>query len=160
MREDGNRFRDVMAHFATGVTVVTGVDADGTHVGFTANAVASVSIDPLLVLFCADRDSASLPVLIRTGRFGISVLRVEDRELARRFSDEIHDRRFRELELRSSAAGIPFLRNALAWVECRVWKSVEAGDHVVLIGEVLDCGAAENGKPLVFFRGEFGTVAE
>jgi 3-hydroxy-9,10-secoandrosta-1,3,5(10)-triene-9,17-dione monooxygenase reductase component len=157
---NAERFREVMSNFATGVTVVTGVDADGSPVGFTANAVASVSLDPLLVLFCADRASASLPVLLRTGFFAVSVLRAEDEEIARRFADDIRDERFRRLELKSVVEDLPILKNALAWMACRVWRSVEAGDHAILIGEVIECDARPQGEPLVFFRGRFGTLAD
>lgn len=151
-------FREVMSTFATGVTVVTGAGPNGAPVGFTVNAVASVSLDPLLILVCVDIESASLAVLLETGLFAVSVLEESDVDLARRFADEIRDERFRALELRPVAEGLPVLRGALAWLACRVWRSIEAGDHMVLIGEVLECGAQPAGNPLVFFRGRFGTV--
>jgi flavin reductase (DIM6/NTAB) family NADH-FMN oxidoreductase RutF len=158
MTEDIERFRHVMGHFATGVTVVTRRAPGRDPVGLTANAVASVSLEPRLLLVCMDRGSSSLSVLLDTGRFGISVLRAEDAALARRFSEEIPDERFRDMTLRESAAGVPVLAVALAWIGCRVWRTVEAGDHLILIGEVVDSWSDATGRPLVFFRGRFGTV--
>ncbi len=157
---DAELFKEVMSQFATGVTVVTGVDRSGIPVGFTANAVASVSLEPPLILACADRRSSSLPALVESGSFAVSVLRAEDAEIAHRFSEKIRDERFRELELVGTRAGPPALKNALAWLGCRVWRDITAGDHVVLIGEVIDGGIGPEGPPLVFFRGEFTTVAE
>ena len=153
-------FKEVMSRFPTGVTVVTGADASGVPVGFTANAVASVSLKPHLILVCADRGLESLHVLLRTGRFAVSVLRAEDAKIAHRFSEEIRDRRFQEMELVNTRVGPPTLKNALAWMDCRIWKKVEAGDHLVLIGEVVDCGAGPARHPLVFFGRKFGTVAD
>jgi flavin reductase (DIM6/NTAB) family NADH-FMN oxidoreductase RutF len=144
-----------MSRFATGVTLITGADEGGAPVGFTANAVASVSLDPLLILFCADQASNSLPTLLRTGRFQVSVLGAASRDLARRFSKEILPHRFKDGDLTYSAGGLPAPASAIAWLECRVWKSLPAGDHVIVIGEVLDCGHASGGDPLVFFGGEF-----
>ncbi len=155
---DSAGFRSVMGNFATGVTVVTGSAADGTAVGLTVNSVASVSLEPRLVLICTDKESESRGVLLETGRFGISILRLEDRALAPRFAAEDPGERFTGIPLRWSDSGIPFLADALAWLECRVWRNVDAGDHSVMIGEVLDFGGGGSGRPLVFFRGGYGTV--
>jgi flavin reductase (DIM6/NTAB) family NADH-FMN oxidoreductase RutF len=159
MSMDPAEFRKVMGHFVTGVTLVTGSDRTGAPVGLTANAVASVSLDPVLVLVCLDRSSASRPVILRTRRFGISILRAGDEELARRFALEAPENRFEGVELRREVTGAPLLVDALAWADCRLWKSVEAGDHTIVLGEVAACGAVEGGRPLAFFQGEFGTVS-
>jgi flavin reductase (DIM6/NTAB) family NADH-FMN oxidoreductase RutF len=144
-----------MSRFATGVTLVTGADEGGAPVGFTANAVTSVSLEPLLILFCADQSSSSLPALLRTGRFRVSILGAGSRDLARRFSKEVLPRRFEVGDLVSRVGGLPGPVDAIAWLECRVWRSFTAGDHVVVIGEVVDCGRSPDGDPLVFFGGEF-----
>jgi 3-hydroxy-9,10-secoandrosta-1,3,5(10)-triene-9,17-dione monooxygenase reductase component len=149
------QFREAMSRFATGVTLITGADEGGTPVGFTANAVTSVSLDPLLVLFCADQASSSLPTLLRTGRFRVSVLGAASRDLARRFSKEILPRRFEVGDLVFPVGGLPAPASAIAWLECGVWNSFPAGDHVIVIGEVMDCGRSPSGDPLVFFAGEF-----
>jgi flavin reductase (DIM6/NTAB) family NADH-FMN oxidoreductase RutF len=158
MVDQSERFRKVLGHFATGVTVVTGSDREATPVGLTANSMASVSLRPPLVLVCVDRGSSSLAAILETGTFGVSILRAHQEALARRFATEVRGERFRELHLRRSTRGVPFLPDPLAWVECSLWKAVEAGDHTILIGEVHEFGADEDGAPLLFFRGEYGTI--
>jgi 3-hydroxy-9,10-secoandrosta-1,3,5(10)-triene-9,17-dione monooxygenase reductase component len=159
MSMESTRFRKVMGHFATGVTLVMGLDEDGAPVGLTANAVTSVSLDPPLILVCLDLESKSRPVLTRTGRFGVSILRTGQEELALRFARSEPGRRFEGLQLRTEVTGAPILEEALGWADCRLWKEVEAGDHVILLGEVLACGVEAGGAPLVFFQGGFGTVS-
>ncbi len=157
--QNNEMFKEVMSRFPTGVTIVTGEREGGAPVGFTANAVASVSLEPQLMLVCADRDSASLPVLLNRRTFGVSVLRAEDEAIAYRFSRENPDERFRNIQLRPTSVGPPVLQRALAWLGCRVWKHLEAGDHVILIGEVVDAGVGSEGPPLVFFRRGYGTFS-
>lgn len=149
-----------MSRYPSGVTVVTARDRAGRPVGFTASAVASVSLRPPLILVCADQGSASLPVLLECGRFAVSFLRAEHVELARRFSADLPGERFQELKVTDTPGGLPILEEALAWTGCRVWKRVEAGDHVILIGEVIDHSLGSDGSPLVFFGSEFGTFAD
>ncbi len=153
------KFREVMGNFATGVAVVTGVDPRGNPLGFTANAVTSVSLDPLLVLVAVDRDSTSLPALLESGSFALSFLRARDRGLALRFARSERDARFQGLALREDVTGAPILEQALAWVDCSIWKSVEAGDHLVVFGEVAGCGTQGHEDPLIFFQGRYGTIS-
>ena len=159
MTDDIERFRETMACFATGVTVVTAVDSDRGAVGLTANSVASVSLNPRLVLVCVAQNSTSLGTILASGQFGLSVLGSGDEEVARRFSLEPPDHRFRGLELRESVSGVPLLANAVAWVECRIWKSLDAGDHTIVIGQVEACGPGPVTRPLVFFRRRYGTFS-
>jgi len=159
MMDEIKRFRETMASFATGVTVVTAVDPERGAVGLTANSVASVSLNPRLVLVCVAQDSASLGAILASGHFGLSVLASGDEDLARRFSAEPPDHRFRGLELRESVSGVPLLSNSVAWVECQVWKSVDAGDHMIVIGRVEACGPGPGTRPLVFFRRRYGTFS-
>ncbi len=148
------RFRDAMSAFATGVTVVTALGEEGVPFGITANAVTSVSLHPPLVLVCIDRASSSHDPIVDAGAFALNVLGAGQEGLARRFSGDRHDRRFRDVEFSSRETGSPVLETALAWLDCRMWNTLGAGDHTVLFGEVADCGA-EEGEPLLFFRGAF-----
>ena len=127
--------------------------------GLTANAVASVSLEPRLVLVCMDRMSDSLGTVLATRRFGLSILGAEDESLARRFSDDDPNERFMGIGLRKVGSGVSVLAGALAWLDCRVWREFEAGDHLIILGEVLECGVEGDGDPLIFFKGEYGTVA-
>jgi flavin reductase (DIM6/NTAB) family NADH-FMN oxidoreductase RutF len=159
-----------MGRFATGVAVITGRSASGEFLGFTANSLTSVSLEPPLVLICVDRDSASRDSLVKSGRFAVSLLRRDQEPLARRFAGEARETRFQDLALHFPPGGVPVLQDALAWLDCRVWRLVEAGDHTVLFGLVEAAGDVTGGgretgagdgppKPLVYFRKSYGTVA-
>lgn len=147
-----------MGCFPTGVAVVTAAGPGGELLGFTANAVASVSLDPLLVLVCVDRDSQSLEGLLSSGRFALSFLPADGRDLAERFSSGTREDRFEGVDTREVVNGSPVLARSVAWVECTLWKTVEAGDHLVVLGRVTEGGMGEGTDPLVFHRGRYGTV--
>jgi flavin reductase (DIM6/NTAB) family NADH-FMN oxidoreductase RutF len=152
------RFRQTMGHFVTGVAVAATRLADGTLVGLTCNSLASVSLDPPLVLFCVGHQAASRAALLESGAFSLSLLAREDEDLSRRFASEIADDRFEGLALREEVTGSPILESALAWLDCSLWKTVEAGDHTVIFGRVEAGGFRGGGDPLVYFRGRYGTV--
>ena len=151
---DESRFRDVMSRLVTGVTLVAG-RLDGSVHGLTVNAVSSVSLDPPLVLVCLDRNGKSHDPIIASGAFAVSVLASDQEELAHRFSRGIHRERFDGVEFRAGASRSPVLPDALAWMDCTIRAVHPAGDHSIVVGEVLGCGAGE-GNPLVFFRSEYG----
>ena len=151
-------FREVMGCFATGVAVIAGMGPDGEPRGFTANAVTSVSLDPLLILISVGRSSSSLPSLLATEAFAVSFLRDRDREVATRFAVGDRSSRFSQLPWRREVTGSPVLEHALAWLDCSLWKVVEAGDHKVLFGKVEACGLGEAGDPLLYYRGGFGVL--
>jgi flavin reductase (DIM6/NTAB) family NADH-FMN oxidoreductase RutF len=150
------RFRAVMGQFATGVAVVT-VDAPSGPQGMTANAVASLSLEPVLVLVCFDNGARTLPEVERAGRFGVNVLAAGQEHLARRFASK-DAAKFAEVA-HSVHDGIPVLDGALAWVGCELERVVPGGDHTIGIGAVQ---AAELGppgtEPLIWFRGSYGSL--
>ena len=151
-----DRFRMVMGHFATGVAVVT-VDAPGGPQGMTANAVASLSLDPVLVLVCFDNGARTLPEVRRSGRFGVNVLAAGQEHLARRFASK-DDAKFAEIA-HSVHDGIPVLDGALAWVGCTLERFVPGGDHTIGIGAVRSAELGPPGtEPLVWFRGRYGSL--
>ena len=152
-RVEPDRFRAVMGHFATGVAVVT-VDAPGGPQGMTANAVASLSLDPVLVLVCFDNGARTLPEVRRAGRFGVNVLAAGQEHLARRFASK-DDAKFAEVA-HSVHDGIPVLDGALAWVGCELERFVAGGDHTIGIGAVEAAEAGARTEPLVWFRGAYG----
>ena len=154
---DEVHFRHVMAHFTTGVTVVTSRATDGRPCGLTVNAVASVSLNPLLVLVCVDRGAASHACIAEGDAFAVSILGRHHEGLARRFSLGESSDRFEDLRYRVEVTGSPVLEDALAWLDCEVTEVHEGGDHSIVMGEVVACGARE-GEPLVFFRGGFGGI--
>jgi flavin reductase (DIM6/NTAB) family NADH-FMN oxidoreductase RutF len=146
------KFRTVMGHFSTGVTVVASRKPNGAPVGLTVNAFASVSLEPPTVLVSLHRDADGHDPLIEAGHFGVSILNAQQHEWAYRFSEDDPDHRFRELDFEEGALGSPLIKGALAWLECRVLEVFPGGDHDIVLGEVVDCGGRD-GDPLLFFRG-------
>lgn len=156
---DPARYRRIMGHYPTGVTVVTALAPDHTPVGLTANSVTSVSLDPPLILVCLARESASLGVIHESGAFAVNILEVSDAELATRFARPDRARRFHGVDFTSRDGAPPVLDSALAWLECRIYRTFEAGDHMIVVGNVTGGGMAD-GEPLLFYRGRYGRLTE
>jgi 3-hydroxy-9,10-secoandrosta-1,3,5(10)-triene-9,17-dione monooxygenase reductase component len=152
---DPGHFRSVMGNFATGVTVVTASGPVGP-VGMTANAVASLSLEPLLLLVAFDNTARTLSVVRETGRFGVNVLAAGQQDLARLFaSKEPEDAKFAGVP-HAVYDGLPVLDGTLAWVGCRLERLVDGGDHTIGIGAVESAESGE-GRPLIWFRGTYLT---
>jgi flavin reductase (DIM6/NTAB) family NADH-FMN oxidoreductase RutF len=150
---DPGHFRSVMGNFATGVTVVTATGPAGP-VGMTANAIASLSLEPLLLLVAFDNTARTLQVVRDTGRFGVNVLAAGQDALARLFaSKEPEDAKFAGVP-HEVHDGIPVIDGTLAWVGCRLERLVPGGDHTIGIGAV-ESAEAGDGRPLIWFRGEY-----
>jgi 3-hydroxy-9,10-secoandrosta-1,3,5(10)-triene-9,17-dione monooxygenase reductase component len=149
-----NAYRKAIAHFTTGVAVITS-QRQGQRVGMTASAVASVSLDPVLLLVCISRHLPTREAVDEHGFFGVNVLGEQDEELARRFARPAADK-FQGLEvIDDPASGVPLLSRAIARFSCQVDKRVESGDHTVFFGEVRHCWSAVGARPLVYYRTGF-----
>ena len=148
------RFRAVMGRFPTGVTVVTAMAAGGP-VGMTANAVASLSLEPLLVLVCFANEARTLPVVRETRRFGVNVLALDQDELARRFAGKLPEAEKFDGVAYTLDDDLPVIEGAHAWLGCELRELVPGGDHTIGIGAVQ---AAElgSGEPLVWYAGRYG----
>ena len=153
-RVDPGHFRSVMGNFATGVTVITATAPSGP-VGMTANAVASLSLEPLLLLVCFDDTSRTLPAVQASGRFAVNVLREGQDDLARVFASKRVAREKFESVTHTVAHGVPVLDGALAWLACDLRELIPAGDHTIGIGAVTQMDAADDGRPLVWFAGGY-----
>jgi 3,4-dihydroxy-2-butanone 4-phosphate synthase len=159
-REVSDSLRLVMGHFATGVTVVTAREAGGGPVGTTVNAVSSVSLRPPLLLVCLARESLTLAAARESGRFALNVLAEEQRHHSVRFAAKGDAARAGEVEFDDHDAGVPVLPGSLATVACRVEAIYGAGDHEIVVGEVLSTEiAAAEVAPLLFFRGSYAALA-
>lgn len=150
--------RHALGHFATGVTIVTGLADDGAPVGFACQSFASVSLHPPLVLFCADHRGRSWPRMRAQGRFTVNVLGHDQRDLIARFGSA-DGARFDGLDWTPSDRGGPSLPGVLMRVHCSVEQVHVAGDHDVVVGRVLDLEDGESGRPMLFYRGRL-TVTE
>jgi flavin reductase (DIM6/NTAB) family NADH-FMN oxidoreductase RutF len=155
-------FRKAMGAFATGVTIIT-VDLEGTVHGMTANAFASVSLDPMLVLVCVDHSTRTHAHLHAKKRFGINVLAEEQRAISEYYArpERTHENAETEAAARFDRTrhGTPMLHGSLAYLECRLHSAQEAGDHTIFIAEVEDVIVRE-GNPLLFFRGKYREVGD
>jgi flavin reductase (DIM6/NTAB) family NADH-FMN oxidoreductase RutF len=148
--------RDVMSHFATGITVLT---AAGEHShAMTANAFSSVSLDPPMVLCCIARTAQMHEAILRSRHFGVSVLAAGQEHLARYFASRDRPKgmaQFDDVEwFPGRRSGAPLLAGALAWLECELAEVYHGGDHSIFLGTVLDA-ARRTGDALLFFGGGF-----
>lgn len=148
--------RDVLGSFASGVTVVSGLDED-EPVGFACQSFASVSLEPPLVLFCPSRSSRSWPRIQRSGSFCVNVLAADQQDICARFAVG-GSNKFAGLAWHPTQWG-PVLEDVLATVLCDVQAVHPAGDHEVVIGQVRQLVTHREASPLVFFRGVFGLDA-
>ena len=142
-----------MATLPTGVTVVTAAGPDGPA-GATANAVCSLSIEPMLMLACLDRGSRTLLAVQAANRFGVSVLHAGQEEIARSFATKVPVADKWTGVAWTDRDGIPAIDDALVWLACDLRDVIGGGDHVIVTGEVSALEASE-GDPLVFHDGEY-----
>jgi flavin reductase (DIM6/NTAB) family NADH-FMN oxidoreductase RutF len=145
-------YRRVMGGFATGVSVVT-TRIDGQPHGMTLNSLTSVSLDPLMLLVCLQRESRTAQALSVGDLFCVNLLAQHDEQLAVRFAREDDDR-FDGVAFDLVDGELPALRGGLGWLTCAVHEVTPAGDHLVVLGNVRHCEYRE-GEPLLFFRGRY-----
>lgn len=150
------QFRRICGKFASGITVVTVRDAHGVGHGMTANSFTSVSLTPPLVLVCVDHRARILEHLRIGEHFGINILSAGQKHLSDRFAGSSQDR-FKGVSWYPGHTGVPLLADVLATIECARVKLVTAGDHDIVIGEVLhaDC---QDGEPLVFYSSQYRSL--
>jgi 3-hydroxy-9,10-secoandrosta-1,3,5(10)-triene-9,17-dione monooxygenase reductase component len=154
LEPDPATYRTVLGHFATGVTIVTA--HDGEHpVGMACNSFTSVSLDPPLVLWCAAKSSSTWPQMQGAKHFAVNVLEEDGESVCRVFATKGVDR-FEGVTHHRAVTGAPVLADALAYVDCETVAEHDAGDHVIVVGRVLELGYATEGKPLLFYRGGYG----
>jgi len=151
-----------MGCFATGVTIIT-VDLEGEVHGMTANAFASVSLDPMLVLVCVDHTTRTHAHLHSKKRFGVNVLCEDHRGISEYYARPERDHENAAVEAGArfdrTARGTPVLHGALAYLECRLHSAQAAGDHTIFIAEVEEV-VIRDGEPLLFFRGKYRKVGD
>ncbi|PQV47657.1 flavin reductase family protein [Paraburkholderia sp. BL21I4N1] len=150
---DSLEFRRALGAFVTGVTVVTTVQLDGTPRGFTANSFASVSLDPPLILVCIAKSASSHEVFSATDHFAVSVLAGDQKAVSGVFASKSPDK-FAQVAWRARATGAPVMDGAAATFDCKTHNIVDAGDHIILIGRVVDF-VHSNASPLGYCRGAY-----
>jgi flavin reductase (DIM6/NTAB) family NADH-FMN oxidoreductase RutF len=154
------QFREALAHFATGVSVVTAAAPDGPH-GVTVNAFASLSIDPPLVLICIERNRYSHAVLESSGAFAVNILAAGQEPLSRFFSSNNRPegpRAFEGIPHRPGRCSLPLLEGCLAYLECRITARYPGGDHTIFVAEVASAEVHPGRKPLVYYDRAYHTL--
>ncbi len=152
------RYRSVIGHFATGVAVITGHGPAGPG-GMTANALCSLSLDPLLLLVCFENTARTLPIIRDSRRFAVNILAADQRQTSLVFASKRPEaEKFAEIDY-DLRAGVPVLAAVLAWLVCDVREFVAAGDHEIAIGAVTEMGHAEHRQPLLWYAGEYRAIS-
>lgn len=154
---DAAEFRRVLGHVPTGVTVVASM-LNGEPVGLAVGTFFSVSLEPPIVGFCAAKTSTSFPNVQASGKFCANVLAHDQEAVSRVFASSGADK-FRGLGWRQSAeSASPMLNDALAWIDCSIASVIDAGDHVIVLGDVLRLEVNRATGPLIFFRGGYHSI--
>lgn len=153
---DPRDYRTTMGLFATGVTVITARAGAETR-GMTANAVTSVSLDPLLLLVCIDRRARMAGVVVEAGRFAVNILRADQEQVSRHFAGRPQEGLAPPLV---ELAGAPALAESMAALVCAVERVLDGGDHIIVIGRVEALRRGEDeAEPLLYFRGGYRGLA-
>src|SRR5690606_29472765 len=142
--------------YATGVTVVTTLDAEGQPRAMTANSFSSVSLDPPLVLWSIGKDSTGFDVFTQCKNFAVHILKQDQQELSARFANR-EARTFDDIAREHGIGGIPLFGDYLARIQCEIHECLPGGDHIIIIGKVLDIESKE-GAPLVFQAGKYRQI--
>ena len=151
---DPRTLRDALGCFATGVTVITCLQADGTPAGLTVNSFTSVSLEPPLLLVCLHKMAASAPALTAAEYFAINVLQTGQQPASIRFSTRAEDR-FGSTPWACGEAGAPILEESLCVFECERYALYDGGDHDILVGKVVKASFDAALDPLLYFRGRY-----
>lgn len=160
MAIDAALFKSTLAQWASGVTVVT-VTHHGVYHGMTASSFSSVSLNPPLILVCVAKKAHTHNLLLEAGAFGVNILGESQADLGKRFAGLLPDitDRFAGIEYAIGETGSPLLSGVLASMDCRVHQAVDAGDHTVVIGEIL-AAQVTAGDPLLYSNRRWGKFSE
>ncbi|HYH26877.1 MAG TPA: flavin reductase family protein [Blastococcus sp.] len=153
---DPHVMREVLGHFASGVTVITADTPDG-QLGFTCQSFNSLSLDPPLVAFAPSRTSRTWPRLREIGRFCVNVLAEGQHAVSQNFARSTADK-YAGVPWTPSPHGSPVLDGVVAWIDGELWAEYDGGDHTIVVARVLDLGAAPDRRPLLFHRGTYGLL--
>lgn len=151
---DAAKFRQVLGHFPTGVTVITAIH-EHKPVGMAIGSFTSLSLVPPQVLFCAGASSSSWPKVQAHGSFCVNILDESQEDVSRVFASKASDK-FAEIGWKRSGNGCPVIDGVLAAIDCTIDNVVESGDHFIVVGSVTDLDVRHEGSPLIFYRGGYG----
>lgn len=150
--------RKVFGKWATGVTVVT-TDGPAGKGGLTANAVASLSLDPPLVLVAVAKSAGSYAEIKQNGCYAINILALAQEDVSKRFATP-GPKDFSGFRWKTAVTGAPILEDSLGYVDCRMQSILPGGDHDIFVGEIVAGDARDEGEPLMYFSGKYRRLAE
>ena len=150
------QFKEALGNYPTGVTVVTTTIDGDVPIGLTVNSFASVSLDPLLILWSIDKRVSTYDYFLQSEKFAVHILASNQSELCYLFAARDVDR-FSNCEWQKSTHNLPILSNVAAVLQCETYKTIEAGDHTILIGKVIDI-TGENKEPLLYHKRHTGPI--
>jgi 3-hydroxy-9,10-secoandrosta-1,3,5(10)-triene-9,17-dione monooxygenase reductase component len=150
---DPELFREVFGRFATGVAVITSAGSAGAG-GMTANALCSLSLDPLLALVCFENQARTLPIVREAGRFAVNLLAADQEHLAGVFASKLPESEKLDAVAHRLERGIPVIVGSLAWAACELRELIAGGDHTIAIGQVISMGLGD-GEPLLWYAGRY-----
>lgn len=153
-----DEFREGLSRFASGVTVVTTLDADGRPHGLTVSAFCSLSLEPPLVLICIEKGIRSHQALSSASRFVVNILSSEQLDVSSRFASPLEDR-FDGVEWRGGIEGQPVIEGALASLECTIHSNFEGGDHTIFVGRVESISVSDR-APLLYFKSTYRELGD
>jgi flavin reductase (DIM6/NTAB) family NADH-FMN oxidoreductase RutF len=153
LQPDPELFREVFGRFATGVAVITGAAAAASG-GMTANALCSLSLDPLLALVCFANNARTLSIVREAEQFGLNVLAAGQEQVAEVFASKLPEAQKLEVVEHRYESGVPIIEGALSWAACELRDLIAGGDHTIAIGEVVAMGRGQ-GEPLLWFGGRY-----
>ena len=153
MKFDNLEYRKTLGKFVTGVTIITTCEKDGTPRGFTANSFTSVSLEPPLILICIGDFNEGLELFKNSEYFAVNILKESQVDISNLFAQPLKNK-FEEIEGSNSKFGVPIIKGALAWLECKNFDQKRSGDHLILIGNVKNFHN-EGGYPLAYYNGNY-----
>jgi flavin reductase (DIM6/NTAB) family NADH-FMN oxidoreductase RutF len=149
-------YKELMGNYPTGVTVVTTADENGNPLGLTVNSFASVSIEPLLILWSIDKKVSSYETFCKTDKFAVHILSEQQGDICTLFATKGTDR-FANCTWGKSPYGLPIISGAAGVLQCKTYNRIEAGDHMILIGEIIDIHD-DRKEPLLYHKRRFGKI--
>jgi flavin reductase (DIM6/NTAB) family NADH-FMN oxidoreductase RutF len=153
-------FKNVLAHWASGVTIVTTI-ADGKPVGITASSLTSLSLSPPQVLICVARKLYTHSAIVQAGAYAVNILGVEHLEWGMRFAGMRPERdRFADIAWTTAHTGSPILPGVIGWLDCKLRHAYDGDDHSIFVGEVLAADYREDMQPLLYFNRNWRELAE
>ena len=153
MKFDNLEYRKTLGKFVTGVTIITTCEKDGTPRGFTANSFTSVSLEPPLILICIGDFNEGLGLFKNSEYFAVNILKESQVDISNLFAQPLKNK-FEEIKWSNSKFGVPIIKGALAWLECKNFDQKRSGDHLILIGNVKNFHN-EGGYPLAYYNGNY-----